>query len=37
MFEFVAGLVVGAAFAPVWIAIWNEIKEVATSGTINKP
>ena len=36
MFEFIAGVVVGAAFAPVWIAVWNKIKEVASAGTSTK-
>ncbi len=26
MFEFILGVVVGAAFSPVWISLWNMVK-----------
>lgn len=26
MFEFVIGVVVGAAFSPFWISMWNALK-----------
>lgn len=37
MLEFVAGVAVGAIFAPFWIAVYNKLKDMATSGTANKP
>ncbi len=29
MFEFVLGVVVGAAFAPFWMKVWAFVKETA--------
>ena len=37
MVEFIAGVAVGAVFAPFWMAVWAKIKEVASAGTVNKP
>jgi hypothetical protein len=37
MLEFVAGVAVGAVFAPFWLAIWKKLKDVAASGTVDKP
>jgi hypothetical protein len=37
MVEFVAGVAVGAIFAPFWMAVWAKIKAVASSGTVDKP
>jgi hypothetical protein len=36
MIDFIIGVVVGAAFAPFWIMLWNLIKKMFTEATSSK-
>lgn len=36
MFEFIAGVVVGAVFAPVWMMVFNSIKDMVVNKSLPK-